>query len=349
MRSFIHWGQGREKDFGILLPMLPEDIDTLAVPFLGNGDILLNAKAKAFTAGDRCDELIDIWRFVSRPQPILIEMLSTLADLWDHLPDYCKGLHDRLYNVYDSLVMGAWDDYLSLSSAVGRVTDELRLPEFLTSCLKGWKTEDYCMELRHQLIAALEAAKHLGMKNGDKFEKRMHCAEMTALYEYLVFLYNTPDVRPRVKAAILLWAQSCAKNHRFQKDDSDSYSPDFSLEMADTADFRLQVKVLENSRFFTRMKSTALYKKDALVLLNCEQPGKRDFIFVDPPCLYGKRKKKGRMFTRDEQNRLADFLLNKTSARWMIILPQIDPVADRYIDAGMKTMALNDELIIWNY
>ena len=64
MRSFICWGHGREKDFGVLLPMLPKDIDTLLVPFLGPGDILLNAEAKRYVASDRCDELVDLWRLL---------------------------------------------------------------------------------------------------------------------------------------------------------------------------------------------------------------------------------------------------------------------------------------------
>ena len=40
MKTFVNWGNGREKDFGLLLPIMPEEIERMVVPFLGNGDAL---------------------------------------------------------------------------------------------------------------------------------------------------------------------------------------------------------------------------------------------------------------------------------------------------------------------
>ena len=80
-------------------------------------------------------------------------------------------------------------------------------------------------------------------------------------------------------------------------------------------------------------------------MLNFEKPGERDFIFADPPCLYGPRKKRGRLFSNKMQQGLADYLLNKTRSRWMVILPQRDPVTELYSATGANCLAMNDELV----
>lgn len=349
MNSFINWGRGREKDLETLLPLFPKNIDTLVVPFLGSGDVLLNVNANAFTAGDRCDELIDLWRFVSKPQPRLLEMMSLILELWESLPRYCKGFEGRLLDLHDCLVLEEPKDYLALVSDVGEMTKGLSFPEQMTFSFKGWKTEDFCMELRHQLVAAIELAGKLGITSRPKLQKRMVDAELVALYEYLVYMYNDSEARPRVKAAILLWTMSCAKGHLFQKDEWENYCPDVDLTGADCSAFRMRMKVLESPRFLARMKQASFYKRDALALLKGEQPDERDFIFADPPCLYGRRKKKGRFYSKKAQESLADFLLNKTGARWMVILPKQDPIVEKYLAAGAHTLALADELLVWNY
>lgn len=349
MRSFICWGHGREKDFGVLLPMLPKDIDTLLVPFLGSGDILLNAEAKRYVASERCDELVDLWRFVSRPQPVLQDLLSAFLDLWEVMPKLSSAFKSRLFEVYDTFVMGALKDYSSMAGAVGRIARELTLPEGFTQCVKCWKEDEWQMELTHQWILALEAAKPHRMTDSVRFQGRIANAALEAMFEYMVFLYNRPEVKPQVKAAFLLWTMSCAKNHLFLKDEMGEYTPEFCVEEADSADFLVRMKTLETPDFYTRMQQTAFCKKEGLVMLNFEKPGERDFIFADPPCLYGPRKKRGRLFSNKMQQGLADYLLNKTRSRWMVILPQRDPVTELYSATGANCLAMNDELVFWNY
>ena len=59
---------------------------------------------------------------------------------------------------------------------------------------------------------------------------------------------------------------------------------------------------------------------DFETFLRTTQPGENDFVFLDPPydsefCTYAKN-----AFTRDDQRRLADFLINECKAKWMMII-----------------------------
>ena len=59
---------------------------------------------------------------------------------------------------------------------------------------------------------------------------------------------------------------------------------------------------------------------DFETFLRTTQPGENDFVFLDPPydsefCTYAKN-----AFTRDDQRRLADFMINECKAKWMMII-----------------------------
>lgn len=349
MRTFINWGRGRERELKTLLPLMPKDIDTLYIPYLGCGDVLLSTDAKAYVASDKCEELIELWRFVAKPQPWLMDVIRDVVDLWDLLPGMIKDFQDRLYEVYDGYVTGSIMNYFSMVSAVGRIVRGFCVPVEKLQGLKGWDMDEFRMELRHQWAVAIDLGKHLKMNNSDKFLKRITEAGLEAYFDYLVFLFNRPEAKGQTRAATMLWTMCCAAGHLFYKDRWGQYEPDFDVELADSLAFREQMQLM-GSKFFTeRMERTQLYKKDGVVMLSCEKPGKRDFIFADPPCLIGKRKKKGRLFSKSAQQDLADFLLNKTGARWMVILPKSDPIVETYMAQKLNSRLLCHEIVFWNY
>ena len=72
---------------------------------------------------------------------------------------------------------------------------------------------------------------------------------------------------------------------------------------------------------------------DFAAFLTKFSPGSGDFIFVDPPydpdySGYGRS-----YFDREDQQRLADFLL-ATPANWMLVIKSTDFIRSLYFDKG---------------
>ena len=88
---------------------------------------------------------------------------------------------------------------------------------------------------------------------------------------------------------------------------------------------RVRVKLPRSIRPLTRkllnrFADTQIYNMDFETFLRTTQPGENDFVFLDPPydsefCTYAKN-----AFTRDDQRRLADFMINECKAKWMMII-----------------------------
>ena len=88
---------------------------------------------------------------------------------------------------------------------------------------------------------------------------------------------------------------------------------------------RVRVKLPRSTRPLTRkllnrFADTQIYNMDFETFLRTTQPRENDFVFLDPPydsefCTYAKN-----AFTRDDQRRLADFMINECKAKWMMII-----------------------------
>ena len=160
MKSIINWGKSREKDLACILPMLPDDIDLFVDPFLGSGDVFLNVKAQRFAVSDRNEMLIGLWRHASQGLEGFLEKLHALDDGWRILDEVAFPLMAPLYQVADSYLRGVVSDYRLLVDGVGRVLGGGDWGRVLPVC---WASAaDLKMELRHTLVAAMEAIQRDG-------------------------------------------------------------------------------------------------------------------------------------------------------------------------------------------
>ncbi|MCM1029611.1 MAG: DNA adenine methylase [Pseudoflavonifractor sp.] len=64
--------------------------------------------------------------------------------------------------------------------------------------------------------------------------------------------------------------------------------------------------------------------------LDVTDPGQDDFIFLDPPYDSEFSTYAQNAFTRDDQERLANYLLTKCRAKWMMIIKNTDFIYNLY-------------------
>ena len=71
-----------------------------------------------------------------------------------------------------------------------------------------------------------------------------------------------------------------------------------------------------------------------------------DFIFLDPPydsefSTYAKNE-----FTRKDQERLANYLINHCKAKWMMIIKNTDFIFDLYNDNGLNIQSFEKTYLV---
>ena len=79
----------------------------------------------------------------------------------------------------------------------------------------------------------------------------------------------------------------------------------------------------------------SIYNYDFEEFLLKTNPTENDFIFLDPPYDSKFSSYDNNEFNRNDHKRLADYLLNKCKAKWMMIISKTDFIYDLYNQPGI--------------
>lgn len=91
---------------------------------------------------------------------------------------------------------------------------------------------------------------------------------------------------------------------------------------------------------------TKIFNLDFEEFLRTAQPSKDDFVFLDPPydsefSTYAKND-----FTKEDQKRLADYMINVCPAKWMMIIKYTDFIYELYNKKGINIRTFDKEYLV---
>ena len=92
--------------------------------------------------------------------------------------------------------------------------------------------------------------------------------------------------------------------------------------------------------------NTAIFNLDFETFLKEVNPTENDFIFLDPPydsefSTYAQNK-----FTRQDQKRLSDFMIDHCKAKWMLIIKNTDYIYNLYNKEGINISMFDKEYLV---
>ena len=95
-----------------------------------------------------------------------------------------------------------------------------------------------------------------------------------------------------------------------------------------------------------KFKDTTIYNLDFEEFLNKANPTEDDFVFLDPPydsefSTYAQNE-----FTRADQERLANYMIHKCKAKWMMIIKNTDFIYGLYNQPGISIKTFDKEYLV---
>ena len=91
---------------------------------------------------------------------------------------------------------------------------------------------------------------------------------------------------------------------------------------------------------------TKIYNLDFEEFLRTITPSENDFVFLDPPYDSEFSTYAQNAFTRDDQKRLADYLINECKAKWMLIIKNTDFIYNLYNKDGVNIRTFDKEYVV---
>ena len=341
MTPFINWAGSREKDLRVICPLIPKDIETFVDPFIGNGAVFHETYAKNYVLADKNQDLMDCWRTVQNSGPRFRGLLSDLRSVWSNANDAFGKIRDGLIELKNSVDSGLFADYQAKVNAIIRVADKVSYSDLFDVAFT--EPLEFQIELRHQMVTALERMEPF--TDEDEAEVAFFTAFKAAVFKYLVEVYNKPESKTALRAALLIFLMEFAWNGRFVADGNE-FRPEYGgrsvnnrsiIEREVTATSDELIGKLEQTRFFCQdiFRSFGFaFSKEA-----------GSFLFLDIPS------KSAKDFSQASRKRFGEFLRSGTDARWMVICPADDSLVGLLDqnDTVKNSVPMGKELILMNY
>ena len=96
----------------------------------------------------------------------------------------------------------------------------------------------------------------------------------------------------------------------------------------------------------SHFKKTKIYNLDFEQFLRTVKPKENDFIFLDPPYDSEFSTYAQNAFTRDDQKRLANYMINECKAKWMMIIKNTDFIYGLYDKEGINIRTFDKEYVV---
>ncbi len=337
MRPFINWAGSREEDLDVLLPLVPKGIKTFVDPFVGDGALALAVDAPVYLLADTNEALVNAWKVVLEGGPRLRSILPGLARVWQNA-DSCFGeIRESLLELWCSVEEGLYPDYLKMMSAIVRIADRVQYDTLFP--VRMSEPMEFKIELRRQIAQTLEE-----MPEGEDDESvatAFLTAFKEAVFNYLVEVYNKPESKYVLRAALLIFLMEYARGNRYVEDDGE-FRPSYAGRKVNHRPMRERMDILMNPELLQRMRETKVYRQDLFRTLGYGVTRERgSFLFLDT------LRASARSREATSQKRLAGFLRDGTKAHWMAVCRPGDVLDKAFPE--LRSVPLGDDIVLMNY
>ena len=171
----------------------------------------------------------------------------------------------------------------------------------------------------------------------------------SAFYMHFRHIYNNVkkyNINNAFKSAIFLFIRNFAYSGMFRYNSKGEFNVPYGGIAYNRKNFQKKVDYLKKKELKSLLDNTIIENEDFETFFEMYKPKRNDFIFLDPPydsefSTYTKNE-----FTREDQKRLASYLINKCEAKWMMIIKNTDFIFDLYNNKGLNIKSFDKRYLV---
>lgn len=353
LRPLLKWAGGKTQELKYILPALPADFSAYYEPFVGGGAVYTAVQAEASYINDKSAELIALYRSIhARRRTAFFALLYELEENRQKMCRFFLEQEEELTDLY-SLFFVHKINKESLENRISLFVKNNSLPLLrLFSDNFSAERDRFLQEVKTNLLRKFCRMKTLENQKGrlpagdiaDNIETALH----SAFYMQMRRLYNLPKSRisPALASVVFFYIRAFAYSGMFRYNSKGLFNVPYGGIAYNGKDFKKQIDYLRSPEVRALLKNTKIERSDFSDFLQKHPPTADDFIFLDPPydtefSTYAKN-----TFDRQDQTRLADYLIKDCPAKWMMVIKKTDFIADLYFDKGLNINVFDKKYLV---
>ena len=352
LKPIIKWAGGKEKELKYIIPNLPNKFNRFFEPFVGGGSVFMAINSGQFYINDLSEELISLYNNISNLDMSFFKYAESINKTWINAGIFFKS-HTELIDLYKSYRVGNISkDDLKLSI---KQFCKLHNPEILSiidTNLHGLE----CIlisELNKNLFRKMTRMHDLELKKFELPENDLYdnieTAIKSAVYMNFRNLYNSKILQEEKKAlycALFLFIRNYSYSGMFRYNDKGEFNVPYGGIAYNAKTLEKKLSYYKSYELQEHFKKTKIYNKDFEMFLRETAPNENDFVFLDPPydsefSTYAQNE-----FTKDDQTRLANYLIHECKAKWMMIIKNTEFIYSLYNKEGINIRTFDKEYLV---
>lgn len=343
----IKWAGGKETELKYILPNIPERFDRYLEPFVGGGAVYFALDCDAFLINDKSVELMTLYKLIQRNDNEFFTKLFEINENWRLLELIVERNADQFASIYQKST--------PLSVTLLQIKDWVT--EFVIQHVDGFNSilstsfnldiENFIHEVIRNLTNKLGRMRKIervkGTLSPSDVLDNVESALKSAFYMHFRHLYNkskTYKINESFGTAIFYFVREFCYAAMFRYNQRGEFNVPYGGIQYNRKDFLKKINVMRSRPYQELFQKTQLFSLDFEEFLEGAALSENDFIFVDPPydsdfSTYSKN-----LFGREDQIRLANYLL-RCPARFMLVIKNTEFIEGLYDNKGLRIEAFD--------
>jgi len=354
LSPILKWAGGKEQELKYIIPNTPKDIRNYFEPFVGGGAVYTAIQSENYFINDKSIELISLYKNIGGDKRVdFFNAIDEIIHNWDLLTKVVETNYQFFIDTYKSYSKNEITEEKMRQTIFGFIiTNSIQFNGMFSETF-NFNTANFLNELRVNLFRKIRRMKVLETLKQSlpdlDIRDNIETALKSAFYMHFRHIYNHEvkyQVSEQVRAAIFLFIRNFAYSGMFRYNSNGHFNVPYGGIGYNRKNFKKKVDYLKSIELSDLLGATTIENLDFEEFLTKYQPSTRDFIFLDPPydsefSTYVKNE-----FNKNDQIRLANYLLNKCQCKWMLVIKNTPLMTKLYLDKGLNVFSFDKTYLV---
>lgn len=342
MRSFkdlspiVKWAGGKEQELKYILPNLPSDFSRFVEPFVGGGAVYFSMNCKDLLINDKSLELTNLYNNIKYHNSDFVQKLQNIYEAWVSLENILDENIDFFNRTYSNFKTNKiTKDELKIKIASFVTAKEKSLKKILKGDLKK-QYQIFLNELLRNISSKLIRMAELEQQKGNLPQKDIYdnfeCALKGSFYMFIRALYNQNQTQ---NSEYFYFIREYCYSSMFRYNANGEFNVPYGGISYNRKNFQRKIDYIKSNELQSHFVNTDIYNLDFEEFLDKIKLKATDFIFLDPPYDTDFSSYVNSSFDKKDQERLADYLINKCPAKFMLVIKNTDFISELYSNKGL--------------
>lgn len=351
LQPIIKWAGGKEKELKYILPNLPR-FTRYYEPFVGGGSVFTAVEAREYYINDLSTELIALYRDIANSNQHFFEYADEMEKTW---------YNAKMFFESSQCLIDYYRNFRNLEISLKELKELLRQfcidnEQNINNIFSG-KLNTYVQPLLEEMernlmrkmsrMRVLEEKKHI--LPDEDLGDNIQTAIKSAVYMTFRKMYNDERIsqdNPELHCALFFFIRNYSYSGMFRYNDKGEFNVPYGGIGYNAKSMKKKLEYYHSKTLLEHLSNTQIFNLDFENFMQNAGLNEDDFIFLDPPydsefSTYAKNE-----FTREDQKRLATFLLHHCPAKWMMIIKNTDFIYQLYNKEGINIRTFDKEYLV---